>query len=190
MVKKIKAVAAESSDTQLSSAVKDSAQQIWLAGLGAFAKAQEEGTKVFEALVKEGKTLQKRTRAITEEKLGEMTGRVGKVAGGLGKQATDSWDRLEQVFEDRVARALNRLGVPTNSDVQALTARVDALNASVQALGGKPASKPRATAARAVATAKPRAPRPRVAKAAKAAKAAPPAKTRAPRKARAAKAAA
>jgi poly(hydroxyalkanoate) granule-associated protein len=187
MVKKIKAVAAESSDNQLSAAVKDSAQQIWLAGLGAFSKAQEEGSKVFEALVKEGKTLQKRTRAMTEEKLGEMTGRVGKVAGGLTKQATESWDRLEQVFEDRVARALNRLGVPTNSDVQALTARVDALNASVQALGGKPARKPRATAARAAAAAKPRASRPR---AAKAAQKAPAAKARAPRKARVAKAAA
>jgi poly(hydroxyalkanoate) granule-associated protein len=155
MVKKIKAVAAEDkSDNQLAAAVKDSAQQIWLAGLGAFSKAQEEGTKVFEALVKEGRTIQKRTRTMTEEKLGEVTGRVGKVAGDLSKQATDSWDRLEQVFEDRVARALNRLGVPTNADVQALIVRVDALNASVQALGGKPARAPRAAAKRAPRAAK------------------------------------
>lgn len=139
MVKKTKTSATDRSDNQLAAAVKDSAQQIWLAGLGAFAKAQEEGSKVFEALVREGRDIQKRTRSMTEEKIGEVTGRVGKVAGGLSKQATQSWDRLEQVFEERVARALGRLGVPTNSAVQELIDRIDALNSSVQALGGKPA---------------------------------------------------
>ena len=145
MVKKLKAGSTSKADNQLAAAVRASAQQIWLAGLGAFAKAQEEGTKVFEVLVKEGRNIQKRTRAMTEEKLGEVTGKVSKVAGDLSKQATDSWDRLEQVFEERVARALNRLGVPTNADIQELIAQVEALNASVQALGGKPAA-PRATA--------------------------------------------
>jgi poly(hydroxyalkanoate) granule-associated protein len=168
MVKKTKpAPEATPADNQLAAAIKDSAQQIWLAGLGAFAKAQEEGNKVFEALVKEGKGIQKLSRANAEETLGKVTGmvsgRVGKVAGDLSKQATDSWDRLEQVFEERVARALNRLGVPTNADVQALTARVEALNASVQALGGKPARAPRAAATR-------KAPAARAPKAAKAAK--------------------
>ncbi|RPH45828.1 MAG: poly granule associated protein [Burkholderiales bacterium] len=192
MVKKTKPATDSKADNQLAAAVKDSAQQIWLAGLGAFAKAQEEGNKVFEALVKEGKDIQKRTRATAEEKLGAVTGRVGNVAGNLGtvagslsKQATDSWDRLETVFEERVARALNRLGVPTNSDVQALIARVDALNASVQSLGGKPARAPRAAAARKAPAKASRAPKAaKATKAAKAAPAAPAAKApRAPRKA-------
>jgi poly(hydroxyalkanoate) granule-associated protein len=162
MVKKMKPAAQDTSDNgQLAAAVKDSAQQIWLAGLGAFAKAQEEGGKVFEALVKEGKGIQKRTRAMAEEKLGEVTGRFGRVAGGVSKQATHSWDRLEQVFEERVARALNRLGVPTNADVQELIGRVETLTASVQALGGKPARAPRAAAAR-----KPAAKAPKTARAA------------------------
>jgi poly(hydroxyalkanoate) granule-associated protein len=149
MVKKTKPAHQDDTDTgQLAAAVKASAQQIWLAGLGAFAKAQEEGGKVFEALVKEGKGIQKRTRAMAEETLGEVTGRVGRVAGGVSKQATHSWDRLEQVFEDRVARALNSLGVPTHAEVQALIARVETLTASVQALGGKPARAPRAAPGR------------------------------------------
>lgn len=124
--------------SQLAAAIRDSAQQIWLAGLGAFAKAQEEGSKVFEALVKEGTSLHRRTRSVTEEKLGEVSGRVGKVATDLSKQASGSWDRLEQVFESRVERALSRLGVPTAKEIEALTRRVDALNKSVQALGAKP----------------------------------------------------
>jgi poly(hydroxyalkanoate) granule-associated protein len=139
MVRKTKPAGQDTTENgQLAAAVKESASQIWLAGLGAFAKAQEEG----------GKGIQKRTREMAEERLGEVAGRFGKVAGGVSKQATHSWDRLEQVFEDRVARALNRLGVPTNADVQELIARVETLTASVQALGGKPARAPRAAAAR------------------------------------------
>lgn len=179
----------EQADSQLAAAVKESAQQIWLAGLGAFAKAQQEGSKVFEGLVREGRELQDRTREATGSTLGEMTGRVtgkvGLMAGGLSKQATESWDRLEQMFEARIARALSRLGVPTHGDVQALIARVEALDASVQALGATPAARParpgaaRPTKARAAAAKTPRTPRSR---AAAAAPAAAPAKARAPRK--------
>jgi hypothetical protein len=113
---------------------------------------------------------------------------VNQVAGGLSKQATESWDRLEQVFEERVARALNRLGVPTHTDIQALIARVDALNASVQALGGKPSRAPRAPRAAAPSAAAPasgaRAPRKGAARATQATRA-----TRAPRGTRATKSA-
>jgi poly(hydroxyalkanoate) granule-associated protein len=156
MVKKMNSAADSKADnSQLAAAVKESAQQIWLAGLGAFAKAQEEGTKVFETLVKEGGSIQMRTRAVAEEKLGEVTGRVTKVAGEVSKQATQSWDKLEQVFEQRVERALNRLGVPTSKEIQALIARVEDLNTSVQALGGKPVKASRATqTAKATKTAK------------------------------------
>jgi len=172
MVKKMKPQADGRIDSQLAAAVKDSAQQIWLAGLGAFAKAQKEGGKVFEALVSQGLAIHDRTRSMTGDRISEVTGRVNQVAGGLSKQATESWDRLEQVFEERVARALNRLGVPTHTDIQALIARVDALNASVQALGGKPSRAPRATAAGATASApRARAPRKSAAAPAKAARA-------------------
>lgn len=183
MVKKMKPQADGRIDSQLAAAVKDSAQQIWLAGLGAFAKAQKEGGKVFEALVSQGLAIHDRTRSMTGDRISEVTGRVNKVAGGLSKQATESWDRLEQVFEDRVARALNRLGVPTHTDIQALIARVDALNASVQALGGKPARAPRAPRAAAASATAPapraRAPRKAAARPAKA--------TRTPRGTRATK---
>lgn len=137
MVKKLEAMAKSKGDgKQLATAIRDSAQQIWLAGLGAFSKAQEEGGKVFEVLVKEGMGIQRRTRAVTEERIGEVTGKVSKAAGDITRQATQSWDKLEQVFEDRVSRALARLGVPTSKDIQALMERVEALNESVQTLGG------------------------------------------------------
>ncbi len=146
MGKKLKAMAEGKSDNQLASAIKESASQIWLAGLGAFALAQEEGGKVFEALVKEGTGIQMRSKSFTEEKIGEVTGKVAKAAGDVAKQATQSWDKLESVFEDRVGRALSRMGVPTNKDMQSLSARVEELTATVANLGGKPVLAKRASA--------------------------------------------
>lgn len=131
------------SDNQLADAVRDSAQQIWLAGLGAFAKAQQEGNKVFEALVREGSVLQRRTLLVTEDRLGEITGRVTKAAGEFSRHATESWDKLEQVFENRVARALARLGVPAARDIQELTHLLNELNDKVAALGDVKAASPR-----------------------------------------------
>ncbi len=122
-------------DKQMAEAVRESTHQIWLAGLGAFAKAQLEGTKMFESLVREGTDLQRRTLAVAENRLGEVTGRVAKAAGEFSRQATGSWDKLEQVFEDRVARALSRLGVPSGRDIRELTDLLNELNSKVAALG-------------------------------------------------------
>ena len=151
MVKKLQKIAAKKEtaaslgplgqllDGELAGSVKESAQQIWLAGLGAFAKAQAEGGKVFESLVKEGVSIQRRTQAVAEEKLGDMAGKMTGLAGDVQSKAGQSWDKLESIFEERVAKALNRLGVPSSKDVDALIARIDALAAQVG--GAAPAKK-------------------------------------------------
>ena len=163
MVKKLQKLNADKkkSNAQLSSTVKESAQQIWLAGLGAFSKAQEEGGKVFEALVKEGLTIQRKTQAVAEEKITEATSRVSTMASDIGTKAQGQWDKLENIFEDRVAKALAKLGVPSARDLEALSARVDALAkgskaAPVKAAAKAPAKKAAAKkAAPAKAAAKP-----------------------------------
>lgn len=109
------------------SRIRDSAQQIWLAGLGAFAKAQAEGGKVFDALVKEGVEMQRKTQATAQERLQEATGRMASMANEFTSRATGEWDKLGSLFEDRVARALQSLGVPLAADLQALQARVEEL---------------------------------------------------------------
>ena len=144
MVKKLKELAdgaAAEGGRNLSDAVRESASSIWLAGMGAFAKAQAEGGKVFETLVKEGKALESQTRKFAEEKLQGVTQQFGRKAEAASAKATASWDKLEQVFEDRVARSLTRLGVPTSKEIQALAARVEALTGSVQRLNGADSSK-------------------------------------------------
>ena len=132
---------------QLKGSVKDSAQQIWQAGLGAFAKAQAEGAKAFEALVKEGTGLQRKTQAAAEEKIAEATSKMSHMASDISSKASGHWDKLETIFEERVAKALNKLGVPSAKDVAALTTRIDELNRSVQKLSAAPRTAPK-TAAR------------------------------------------
>jgi len=146
---------------KLAASVKDSAQQIWLAGMGAWAKAQSEGGKVFETLVKEGVSLQKKTQGMAEDKIAEVTGKMTAMAGTVTSKAGQNWDKLESIFEQRTAKAMTKLGVPTAKDVQALTARVDELAAAVarlsKATGGKVAGKVAGKAA-GKASAKPPAP--------------------------------
>jgi len=172
MVKKLKTLA-KSDDKQLADAVRASAQQIWQAGLGAFAKAQEEGGKVFSKLVKEGTDLQKRTQKLAEGKVSDVSDTVSKMAGNVSKQASGSWDKLEQVFEERVSRALASLGVPTRKDVAALTKQIEELSKTVAALSGKAPTKP--VAAKPVAKAAAKKPAAKVKPTAKAKAAAKPA---------------
>lgn len=153
---------ARASSAQLASTVKDSAQQIWLAGLGAFSKAQEEGGKVFEALVKEGAGLQRKTQAAAEGKLSEATTRMASMATDLSSRASGQWDKLESIFEQRVARALKKLGVPTAKEVEALAARVEELDRSVarmNAAAGAPRRAAKAPAGKAAVKASAKAPR-------------------------------
>ncbi len=160
MVKKLQKISNDKKKggAQLAGAVKESTQQIWLAGLGAFSKAQEEGTKVFEALVKEGLSMQRKTQSAAEEKISEATSRVTNMASDIGSRAAGQWDKLENIFEDRVAKSLAKLGVPSSRDLDALSARIDALAKSLgksTPAAGKPAAKaatkPTAKAAKAPA---------------------------------------
>ena len=133
-------------DNALAGTIKDSAQQIWLAGLGAFSKAQEEGGRVFDALVQEGVSLQRKTQSAAEEKLGavsaQVTARMAEVGHKVEEataRASGQWDRLETIFEERVAKALASLGVPQASEVQELTAKVEQLSAQLAKLAAAPA---------------------------------------------------
>jgi poly(hydroxyalkanoate) granule-associated protein len=159
MVTKLKkSNSSKKSALPLPGSVKDSAQQIWQAGLGAFTKAQAEGTKAIEALIKEGVSMQRKTQSVAEEKISEASSKMSSMATDISSKASGQWDKLESIFEDRVAKALNKLGVPSAKDVNALIARIDELNKSVQKLSAKGAA-PKAPAKKTVKVAVKPAPR-------------------------------
>jgi poly(hydroxyalkanoate) granule-associated protein len=135
MLKKAKEAAAKGepasgSTKDLAQAVLDSSHQIWLAGVGAFVRARQEGGKAFETLVQQGEKLEQRTKLAAAETAGAASAKAKE----MQQMASGTWDKLEQVFEDRVARALGKLGVYTQNDVQKLADRVEALSAAVNEL--------------------------------------------------------
>lgn len=129
-----------------------SSHQIWLAGLGAMAQAQAQGSKAIETLVNDGLAFQRKSQEEARQRFEEATERFTSMAQGLGQQASGRMDKLEHVFEERVARALHRLGMPTLQDIADLQTRVADLEArlasSKHASSSQPAAKASKTPAR------------------------------------------
>ena len=102
-------------------------QQIWLAGLGAFSRAEEEGGKLFDNLVKIGEDLESKTREIADTAVEEMRGR-------MLEKASDTKERVEKVFDDRLTTALTRLGIPSQRDMDQINQRLELLTEIIQEL--------------------------------------------------------
>ena len=123
--------------------------------MGAFAKAQQDGTKAFEKLVSDGITMQRKVHTTAEEKLAEATQKATQAAHTLSERATGQWGKLEGIFEERVAKALHSLGLPSAAEMKALHERVAALEAQLgakQKVAAKSPAKPAVKAAAKPAT--------------------------------------
>jgi poly(hydroxyalkanoate) granule-associated protein len=121
MARKSKKLAKKSSDYELMARIRESANQIWLAGLGAFADAQKQGGNFFDALVRQGKAIEKRAAKAT-----------GQGIADVKTTASRSWDKLENVFEAGVAHALHTLSVPTKTEFDRLSRRVAELGSPMK----------------------------------------------------------
>ena len=134
--------------TTAQGALIENVQQIWLAGMGAVAKAQKEGPAAFQDAVAEGFKLLTRSRSNAEEMIREAfesaQESVQSRLGSARDQATETWDNLEALFQSRVHKAMNQLGVPTAEEIRVLTRRVAELNDTVKTLSAKQARAKRA----------------------------------------------
>ena len=138
MSKRLKELADKATENQLARMINESANEIWLAGLGAFSKAPQKGAKVFEALVADGEKVQERIKVAAGERLAE-----------LREKASGTWDKLEKVFEERVARALHTLNVPSRHDIDTLSKRIHELTVITKKLSEAEESQGRGRAHRA-----------------------------------------
>lgn len=103
--------------------------QIWLAGLGAFSKAEEEGGRFFDALVDTGRDLETKTRS-AEAKVDELREKVRHRTG-------ETMEKMEKAFDERLNRALSRLGLPSKHEVESLKQRIQELTTELEAKEGK-----------------------------------------------------
>jgi len=119
--------------------VKDSANKIWLAGLGAFAMAEEEGGKLFKNLVAKGKDFEEvgreqltKAREKVEELAESAKEKLESATGEVRGKAGEAWEKVEEGWDDRMSRAMHRLGVPTRDEISRLTRRIEDLTQLVQ----------------------------------------------------------
>ena len=101
---------------ELTSEVKDATRKVWLAGLGALAAAEEEGSKAFKTLVKRGTDFESRNRPKVHRSVKSAKGKV-----------KTAWDKVGNSFDAQVAGVLTRLGVPTRDEFNTLSRRLDRL---------------------------------------------------------------
>lgn len=113
---------------RLAHSLGESAQQVWLAGLGALGRAQTESSRLFDTLVQEGQTMERNTREFTDR---QSEAARSSLEGARGR-AFESWGRIEHAFEDRVQRTLSRMGVPVREDLAELNRRIDELTAQLR----------------------------------------------------------
>lgn len=139
---------AATSGQRFSRGVMDSAQQIWLAGLGALSRTQQEGGKFFDALVEEGVRIQEKTHAYSQEQMKQARAQATPWVEAARKRTNAAVGKLEEAFDERIARAMKRMNMPSQKDVENLSARVDALAKEIRASRGtgtkaktRPASK-------------------------------------------------
>ena len=111
----------------------DTAQKVWLAGLGAFSIAQQQGAVLFESMVGEGKALQVRSeklaRKVSAEVQSVLESRLQPIRIRLDAMRSNAEARIEL----GVGRVMSYAGIPSKADVDALIARVDKLSRQLRA---------------------------------------------------------
>ncbi|WP_166218551.1 MULTISPECIES: phasin family protein [Pseudomonas] len=126
--------------TSALSDVKSYARKIWLAGLGAYAKVGQEGSDYFQELIKAGQTVEKKGKKAVTEKLEAANAEIDEAKGEVSSfkgRVEVQLDKVEKAFDTRVASALNRIGIPSKHDVEALSAKLDELTALLERVARK-----------------------------------------------------
>lgn len=146
--KTLKQASEEKKSPQLAENLMGSANEIWLAGLGAFSKAQTEGKKIFDKLIEQGKDFEEAFKSHSQKATKNVKQTVTGSVDSARKKAAESWDKLESVFETRVEKSLHRLGVPTNDELNKLVDRIEKLTEQVSALSAEKSGGSEHTAAK------------------------------------------
>ncbi|RPU06305.1 phasin family protein [Pseudomonas aeruginosa] len=121
-----------SESTSLVSEIRHYARQIWLAGLGAYSRLGTEGSYYFKELVKAGEALEKKGKSLVTSQVDSANDSVKTGLSSVKGKVEDQLDRIEQAFDSRVASTLNRIGIPSRNDVEALSAKLDELSAVLE----------------------------------------------------------
>ena len=114
---------------ELTEKALDRNRDIWLAGLGAFSKARDESGELFNKLIESGEKYEDKYKQLVDDSSESAMKKVSKLFDKIPNPS----DKIEDVFDSRVAKALKRLGVmPTVNALQSLAEQVENLNALIE----------------------------------------------------------
>ncbi|MBS0487963.1 MAG: phasin family protein [Proteobacteria bacterium] len=111
----------------------DKAHTVWLAGLGAVSIAQKRSTELLAGLAAEGRDFQARAQRLAREVGADAKAQLKGVVAPLRMHARDNARKIGVLIERGVALALDKLGVPSKSDIEALSQRMSALSRQLKA---------------------------------------------------------
>lgn len=114
--------------------VTNQAREIWLAGLGALSRLEQEGDKVFQSLVERGKSYENKRRKQFEEATDTLLERQESFAQDVTQRLDDATTSVEKIVSDTLSETLGSIGVPTNNEVRGLSRRVGELSQKLDAL--------------------------------------------------------
>ncbi|HDY99128.1 MAG TPA: poly(3-hydroxyalkanoate) granule-associated protein PhaI [Pseudomonas sabulinigri] len=137
MAKTTTAKKLEDNANTFASDVKNYTHQIWLAGLGAYAKAGKEGADYFKKLVSEGEAVEKQGKELVSSQVEAANSRIESFKEKVQEKTGGRFNKVEEVFDERVASTLSRIGIPSKKDIDQLSAKLDDLSAALKSLQSK-----------------------------------------------------
>ena len=137
MAKSTTAKKLEENANTFASDVKNYTHQIWLAGLGAYAKAGKEGADYFKKLVAEGEEVEKKGKELVDNQVEAANSRIESFKEKVQEKTGGRFSKVEEVFDERVASTLGRIGIPSKKDIDQLSAKLDDLSAALKSLQSK-----------------------------------------------------
>jgi polyhydroxyalkanoate synthesis regulator phasin len=119
MAKKVEVVVEEPAEEAERHPLLDMARKVLMAGMGAVALAQEEVEEFVNKLVERGEIAEKDGKKLLQDVMEKRKKEAKKAEDGLEK-------RMEEL--------LDRMNVPTKSDIEALSTKITALTKKVDEL--------------------------------------------------------
>ena len=110
--------------------VTESAHQVFLAGLGAAALSQEETGRLFDRLVSRGRKVE----AEGKKKVAAGKKQLDATTKQATARAEKVYRRVQDELDSRLAKIVNRLGIPNQDQIRLLTDRVAELTRKVEGL--------------------------------------------------------
>jgi poly(hydroxyalkanoate) granule-associated protein len=102
-------------------------KKIWLAGLGAIARAEHEGDEWLDQLMKDGELFESEKK----DDLDQILLNISEKAKDSGNRVKEKFSNIENTFESKVSDTLTKLGMVSKDELKSLQQRLKDIEAQL-----------------------------------------------------------